>query len=237
MYYSLFAGMVGQLWPNFMKVELALSDIEFGLALSMFAFSGVLGSFAVGALGGRFDKLGLLIVAMAFDGVFIVILGLSTNLTQLFVIMLFYGIVSMLFEIPLVTLMQEAIRDDMRGRVNSMLNQVFSIFRVISVLIGSVLATGFDFTLFSREITIEGTGVGGAFVYAGVGVAFLGLFSFYYFLNHRNDLKIAAELLEKPSYFDGSIPLDEQTYSLTVERVSPSLSPDLNRLNAFFRRK
>ncbi|MHA1911861.1 MAG: MFS transporter [Candidatus Kariarchaeaceae archaeon] len=179
MFYSLCAGMVGQLWPNFMKVELGLSDIDFGLALSVFAFSGVLGSFAVSALGSKFDKLGLLIVAVAFDGVFIIILGLVTTLNQLFIIMLFYGVISMLFEIPLVTLMQEAIRDDMRGRVNSMLNQVFSIFRVVSVIIGSVLATGFDFTFFSYEISLKGTGVGGAFVYAGVGVALLGLFSFY----------------------------------------------------------
>ena len=237
MFYSLFAGMVGQLWPNFMKVELELSDIEFGLALSVFAFSGVLGSFAVGALGDKFDRLGLLIFAVGFDGVFIVILGLSTTLSQLFVIMLFYGVISMFFEIPLVTLMQEAIRDDMRGRVNSMLNQVFSIFRVVSVIIGSVLATGFKFTLFSLEVDFKGTGVGGAFVYAGVGVAFLGLFSFYYFLNHRGNLKISPELIEKTSYFGGTIPLEELNYSYKVEHVSPSGTPNLQRLHAFFRRK
>jgi len=112
---------------------LGKGDAEFGYLISMIGFGGIVGGFIYGLIGRRYSKIQIIFYNLVIDGVILALLGFNSSYLLAMVIFFLLGLLGTIFEVAIMTLLQEYIPDELRGRIIGIFSLVFDPFRMVSM--------------------------------------------------------------------------------------------------------
>jgi Na+/melibiose symporter-like transporter len=127
----------------FVKQVLRTGSAELGLVMSMAGLGGILGSVLAQPLRRFISPLRLIPVACAADGAALVLFALMRTLAPALVLVAVFGLLGGLIEVHVVSLFQERVPEQARGRAFGWLGPVFGPLSVGSIGAGALLAERF----------------------------------------------------------------------------------------------
>lgn len=117
----------------YVRQRLGLTDLGYGLLLTMFAVGGTLGTLSVRRLKERFGMAALLRVGLLIEALTHLVLAASTHAWIVAVVLIVFSVHAMVWGSIASTLYQQRVPDELRGRVNSV--------RILCDLGGAALGT------------------------------------------------------------------------------------------------
>jgi DHA3 family macrolide efflux protein-like MFS transporter len=134
------SGILNALFIPYLEGELALGATQIGLVLSAGAASGAAAALYFSRKT-KIDKpLYLIAGAGILAGVAVFFMVLAFDLVTVMLSWAMIGSVDVILDIPLTVLLQQLVRDELRGRVFALLNVVFTAVQVVGMGIGGVWA-------------------------------------------------------------------------------------------------
>lgn len=134
------SGILNALFIPYLEGELALGPTQIGLVLSAGAASGAAAALYFSRKTKINKPLYLIAGAGILAGVAVIFMVLAFDLVTVMLSWAMIGSVDVILDIPLTVLLQQLVRDELRGRVFALLNVVFTAVQVIGMGIGGVWA-------------------------------------------------------------------------------------------------
>ena len=166
----LFAGAVNVLYLMFIRDVLKLDIRWVGYLETIFGFGAVIGGIFLSAISSKLKNASILLCG-TMSGILIALLAVFPYLYLVFVGLFFVGFLMVFINTPPSAIVQRTIADRARGRVLSVMNAVFQLFSIISMLtvsailifidivhlfmLGGIMLTGLGLLLFGRKKVME----------------------------------------------------------------------------------
>jgi len=112
---------------------LGRGDAEFGYLISILGVGGIVGGFLYGLIGKRVSKMQVMIYNLLIDGFVMCLLGFTSSYIIAGVIFFIFGMINTAFQIAIMTLLQEYIPDNLRGRIIGVFSLIFDPLRMLSM--------------------------------------------------------------------------------------------------------
>ncbi|MGQ9707222.1 MAG: MFS transporter [bacterium] len=123
---------------------LGKGDIEFGYLISILGVGGIVGGFLYGLIGKRVSKMQVMIYNLLIDGMVMCFLGFTSSYYFAGVIFFIFGMINTAFHVAVMTLLQEYIPNNLRGRIIGVFSLIFDPLRMFSMGIYGFLADIFS---------------------------------------------------------------------------------------------
>ena len=139
----------------FVKNDLGMTDIQFGTTITILGGSGVITGIIMSKKIAEIKKpIFLTTIGFLLSGIFFLPIIIITEAWQLYVIFFFFGVFDLLINIPINTIFLRDTTDDIRGQVFSALNMAISLFTILGIFYGVILAPfiGLRLLYFSNAI-------------------------------------------------------------------------------------
>lgn len=125
----------------FVKTDLNMTDIQYGTTLTILGGSGILaGIIMTNKIASVKKPIKLTTIGFLLSGIFFFPILYVTQAWQLYVLFFFAGIFNIAINIPVNTIFMRDTTDDIRGQVFSALNMAISLFSILGIFYGVILA-------------------------------------------------------------------------------------------------
>lgn len=139
----------------FVKNDLGMTDIQFGTTITILGGSGVISGLIMSKKIAEVKK-PILLTAIGFllSGIFFLPIIIITKAWELYVLFFFIGVFNLVINIPVNTIFLRDTTDAIRGQVFSALNMAISLFTILGIFYGVILAPiiGLRLLYFSNAI-------------------------------------------------------------------------------------
>jgi DHA3 family macrolide efflux protein-like MFS transporter len=159
-------GILNVLFVFYARDVLHVDAESFGLLLSCQAIGSLVGAAAVNNLAQKVRKSYLILGGILCLGILILLLSVVTSFYVALLIMVFLGIGSMTINIPSMTVAQEVVPDDMRGKMMGTASTLINTTSIISMGMGGIAGTYFNVQVifFCCGVGVLLTGIMGRFI-------------------------------------------------------------------------
>lgn len=154
-------GILNVLFVFYATDVLHVGAESFGILLSGQAIGNFIGAAAISKLAAKTKKSYLIVGGILWLGVLILLLSVVTSFYVALSIMFLLGIGSMVINIPSMTIAQEVVPDDMRGKMMGTASTIINTTSIISMGMGGIVGTYFSIQMI--------------FFYCGVGLLLTGI--------------------------------------------------------------
>ena len=126
---------------NFGLVEQGQRELVFGIMSSLSALVGIIIAILLSRKKRLEKPISLITVTLLLAGILLIGFGFAENLIMLALTWIGFGAIEVFIAIPLQTLAQETVPDELRGKIFSFLNLSMTVFQILGMGIISVIAS------------------------------------------------------------------------------------------------
>lgn len=161
---------ISSLLVAFVKSELSMSDIQFGILLTIYGLASIISGLIFAKLISNFKKeILLIIISYLLKGLILLPILIITKYWQLYLMFIVLGPINQVINISVNIIIIRKTTDDIRGQVFSSFSMIISLFSVLGIIYGVAISSliGLRYLYFTNALLYVFIAIG-AFLYLGL---------------------------------------------------------------------